>query len=472
MERAKLLLASLKQRPWVQELFTRQQRVIQSRARRKAIRCSRRAGKTVTAGAGLAEALEDADFDEAVVYAARTRGIAKRLIWGKLRRIARDHKRSGWEFSEAELTITNERGGFIIVVGLDKPAEIEKLRGLKIRRFVGDEPATYASLLGELYDEILEPACADLDGDIWLMGTPGPILKGFWYEASRDRRDDEEPSEWELHHWTMFDNPHMKDPIGFLERVMNRKGWSKDNPVVLREYYGLWTSDDDAQVYRYMSSRNDVYAVPGYSLETRSQWVHTLGIDYGMVDACAWVVIASHQHQNEIFAIRAFEKTGLLPEKAADITRSLVAEFDPYVLVGDAGGLGKPYVEAYNQRHLHDATGEAKSIAMIAAEKTEKRAHIELMNGDIRSGRFKLLIPDCAVLAKQMEHLPWADDRREKEHPAYDQHACDAALYAFRHHRSFMHKAPVTPVHTPLTPDTQAWRDLEIAQMSKKWWQR
>lgn len=466
--RLALLMASLAGPPWIGELFGRQRRVLRSGARRKAIRCSRRAGKTVTAASALAEALEEADFDEAVVYAARTRGIAKRLIWAKLRKIQREH-RPAWVVSETELTVTNERGGFILVVGLDKPAEIEKLRGLKMRRFIGDEPATYSSLLEDLYDEILEPACADLDGDVWLMGTPGPILSGFWHDVSRDRRADEEPAEWELHHWTMFDNPHMKDPVGFLERVMKRKGWSKDNPTVLREYYGLWVSDEDAQVYRYLSTRNDVASVPGYNLETRSQWAHAIGVDFGMTDSCAWVVIASHKSSQDVYALRVFKRTDLRTEQAADVTRSLVNEFDPFVLVGDGGGLGKPYVAEYNARHF-------AGIKMLSADKTEKRAHIELMNSDIRVGRFKLLMPECKELAQEWTDLPWANDKREREHPAYPNHASDAALYAWRHHRAFMHRPPEKP-KAKARPDSDEYIEREEREFARQktksedWWE-
>ena len=77
-------------RPWMRELFGHkpQFRVGVSKHRFRAVTCSRRAGKTVLLAALGADALERCGHDEAVVYVARTRQIAKDLIWAKMRRLA------------------------------------------------------------------------------------------------------------------------------------------------------------------------------------------------------------------------------------------------------------------------------------------------------------------------------------------------------------------------------------------------
>lgn len=455
-------------RPWLGDLFKQQRRAILSRARRKAILCGRRSGKTVTAAAKLADALDEADFDEAVVYAARTRAIARRLIWAKLHKLARDHGReSDWTFSETDLTVTNKRGGFILIVGLDKPAEIEKLRGLKIRLFVGDEPATYSSILEPLYDEILEPACADLDGEIWFVGTPGKVLAGFWYGISSGKftrqdedGDDESVEDWEVHHWTMFDNPHMKNPRAFLDRVMRRKGWSEDDATVQQEYFGRWTADDSAQVYRYLPSRNDAQARPKHY--DRDTWAISMAVDFGIGDSFAWSVVGAHRDERCTYTLTSGKVAGLLVDEMAEIVAKVVDEFRPDRLFGDPGGGGKALIDEWNKRWASKAGG----IGMEIAPKAEKLAHIELFNTELRTGRHKFVQPDCKELTTEIELLPWhKPELRTKEHPAYPNDCADSNLYAWRGLFAYMHEAPEKPPHPAIDPNRyDAWetqREIE-----------
>lgn len=453
--------------PWFRILFRQQRRVLRSPSKRKAILCGRRAGKTVAAAAGLADALDVADFDEAVVYAARTRAIAKRLIWAKLHKVARDGGRKDWKFSESELTVTNSKGGFILICGMDKPAEIEKLRGIKLRRFIGDEPATYSAVLEPLYDEILEPACSDLDADIWLMGTPGPILAGFWFNASTQRDGFED---WEVHHWTMFDNPHMANPEGFLARVMKRKGWDLAEPTVQREYYGKWSPDDRAQVYRYVPSVNDHAGLPaGYDPQ---KWVHTVCVDFGVVDDFAWTVEASHPHSEQCYFVENGAGVGLLIDQMAEIVLRLTTAYNVHFLGGDPGGGGKSLIEQWNQRYAAKAGG----MLMVAVEKTEKRANIDIFNSDLRTARLLYCMDACAELATEHTLLPWADAKRLKEHPSYPNNRADSALYTHRHHRAYLHSLPrAEPNTSRLAPDDPIRIAHEERQFQRdsdaEWWQ-
>lgn len=455
-----------RQRPWFKELFREQRSVLRSPARRKAILCGRRAGKTVAAAAALIDALEDAQFDEAIVYAARTRVIAKRLIWGKLHRLAANSGKK-WTFSEADLTITNERGAYLIIAGMDKAVEIEKLRGLKLRLFVGDEPATYTHVLDSLYDEVLEPAAADLDGEIWLIGTPGPILAGFWHSASTGAQGFQD---WHRAHWTMFDNPHMHDPKAYLERVLARKGIDHTDPTIRQEFFGEWVQDDSAQVYRYSADINDHNGLPpGYRPE---KWVHTVCVDFGVVDDFAWTVEASHPNEATSYIVDQGAETGLLIGQMADIVRRMVETYNVHFLGGDPGGGGKSLIEEWNRRYAD----RAGNVLMHVVEKTEKRANIDIYNSDLRTGRIKLCMPTCAGLAKEFSLLPWANASRLKEHPGYPNNRADSALYAHRHHRAYLHALPTRtprPPHT-LDPDDPtriaAEENVYTFGSSRDWW--
>jgi len=183
-----------------------------------------------------------------------------------------------------------------------------------------------------------------------------------------------------------------------------------------------------------------------------------------MVNSTAWTVCASHPHATDTYVVRSFKLPNLLPEQAAEKTHELVEALKPYVLVGDGGGLGKPYITAYNRRYQTN---------MVAANKTEKMAHIRLINGDFQAGRLKLLLPDSETLADELQQLPWADETKDREHPAYDNDACDSLLYAWRHHRAYLHEPPPTKqLPKVLQPDDPEWIAMEKRQLTKRWWER
>lgn len=454
-QRLVTLLAVLKPSPWLRDLFEAQRKVAKSKARYKSVTTSRRGGKTILLCALAAEALEASGPDEATVYLARTRGAAKELLWAKLKAIASAHSLP-WTFHESELRVETLKGGVLLVRGAegsDPEEEREKLRGLKLRRALLDEPATYSGTLKILLRDVIEPAIGDLRGDIIVTGTPGLTQAGSWYEISTGKL-----SKWECHHWTIRDNPFFPDAETYLGNVLTENGWTEDHPTYQREYQGVWSVDESVGVYRFAASRNGIDALPsGYGQD----WTHTIGVDFGMVDDCAWAVLASPPHSQDVFVVKAFKRPNLLPEQAALVTQELVQQYRPVVLVGDAGGLGKPYVEAFNRRF---------GGRMVAAQKSEKLAHIALMNGDFQAGRLKVVMPECEALVEELQTLPWANDNKDKEHPSYANHLCDAALYAARHHRAYLHEPVKVAPSTRMDPDSPEWLEKELSQMNRKWW--
>lgn len=451
-------------KPWKRGLFAKQREVLASRSLRKAVRCSRRSGKTVTASAALCDDLDQAGFDEGVFYAAKTRDVAERLVWGKLSAIAANVP--GWQLSQSKLQIRNERGGYIQLVGLDKPAEIEKLRGPKMRAFHGDEPATYASLLRPLLDEIVEPALGDVRGSITFYGTPGPTLSGYWYEISSGIGD-----AWTLHNWTLRDNPHFRDADGYLAELLKKKGWDEFNPTYRREYMGEWCDDASARVYQYRpgTEYNDAGSIPQ---DYNEDWIHTIGCDFGVTDQTAFEVLASHPHDKTAYVIHDFAQSGLIIDDAADILLSLVRQYKPQILVGDGGGMGKSYIDFWNERRS-DKVG----MAMIPAQKREKRAQMDIINSDFRTRKLRLCQPACKALAAELQALPWEDvETKLREHPLHDNHRSDALLYAHRHHRAYMNSAPDGRKVGYVTPDSDDSLESEEREFAtgagRAWWNR
>lgn len=427
------------------ELFDEQRALLLDESRYLAVCCSRRAGKTHTLSRMIAVALLDCGRNEWVAFCAKTLPIAKGLVWSELEELNRVHK-LGWRMLKQTGEIETAAGGRFILAGISDGSAADKLRGNKYRLVICDEAATYQHYLDGLITPVIEPALADLRGRLVLSGTPGRVCAGFWFKAATGLLP-----KYKRHHWTLRNNPHMPDADAYLRGILSDNNWTEEEPVYRQEYLGEWVDDANALVYAFVRDRN---APKGFQLPEPfdpDTWLVTMGLDFGMDDACAWVVLGSPRDSRKIYVLAARKEWGMLPDQAAKVTAELIAKYIPDKLVGDASG--KPYIEEWNRRHRKD-----DGIPRIRpADKTDKVGSIALMNGDFRGGNL-ILLPEAEAYAVEAQYLPWWDEQRRKEHPSFDNHACDAALYAWKAHRSYR----ATPPETPIT-DQEAIERKRIA---------
>jgi len=145
---------------------------------------------------------------------------------------------------------------------------IEQLRGESYHEIGIDEAAFHQDrVLVQIIDSVIGPR---LLGSLWMIGTPGPVPKGRFYELTRRgtklarlwSERDEHPG-WRgcsLHKWTVAsaiektrDRP-IKDLLEIYEAQKQEildKQWGPDNPARRRELDGEWAADATAQVYSY-----------------------------------------------------------------------------------------------------------------------------------------------------------------------------------------------------------------------------
>jgi hypothetical protein len=90
-------------------------------------------------------------------------------------------------------------------------------------------------------------------------------------------------------------------------------------------------------------------------------------------------------------------------------------------VVVDAGGLGGAYV-----RQMQEL-----GVPAEAAVKSERRAAIEMLRGDILSGTVKVDPRRCRELIDEWQVLQWNEDRSNFDERFAD-HMTDAAIYAHR----------------------------------------
>ena len=429
--------------------------------KKKLARCSRRAGKTHLAAVGLISAAVNND-NLLVPYITLSIKNARRIVWTTLREIERQYA-FGMEFLENSLTVRFPNGSQIIMGGCQDANEIEKFRGPKYALAVIDEAQSIkSSTLATLIDDILEPASLDLDGSIWMFGTPAASAAGFYYDCNNLGK-----SPWESHAWTLMDNPHLPGAKDWLERKKVENHWSESDATYRREYKGEWVRDENSLVYQFNKIRNLAEELPDVDFH------YALGIDLGFVDSTAFVVICWSDIHPETYVLEVSKFTHLTSDDIGKKIRWLDNEYEFERIVADTGGLGKMVVEELSKRF---------SLNILPAQKRAKHDHIELLNSDFKKGKLQILdTEENQLLIDELELLEWDLNERTKgrfiERSDCENHACDAMLYVWRESLAFLHQAET---FQPLLGSDEWFRaeekkmedaaEAKIVQDVDNWW--
>lgn len=456
--------------------FDKQLGFIQSPTKRKAAFCTRRAGKT-EADAAYAVADSLGGPDRICLFVAKTRGRAMDLTWKAVEKLCENHQVE----SKPNLTLARRsfpNGSEIRWTGADNLDELKKKRGDKLWLVIIDEAQDFEfRVLKELIDDVFGPGLEDLGGTICLTGTPGPVCAGYWYGVTRPDIGKREPG-WEVFQWSVLDNPHMAHMKARLPQIKAERKWADDNPTFLREWRGQWVNDVGALFYKFDTERNsykpDVNGFHAYG----PGWSHVRGWDLGRTDSMALVYFGFHPDFPDLYEVYSWKKSGITSDQVMAEARRIELELELSVVasVADTGGLGALVVDEVGQR-----TGEH----FEAAKKTEKGAHVRLMNDDFTAGHIKLIegsaySDEIAVLPKVPD---WDEEKKGKpapEHPRFANHCCDAGLYAWRRAGHFLHEEtedkpePGTPEAYALEAEEMERMEVEAFEKSKgqAWWER
>ena len=175
-------------------LHDKQREVFDDPHRFRIVAAGRRFGKSrLAAWMLLIEALQSDAKD--IFYVAPTFQQAKDIMWGVLKDLGKDVIQSAHE-NTSVLTLVNGRK--IHLKGADRP---DTLRGVGLAFLVIDE---YADIKPNVWEQILRPALADVQGKALFIGTP----KGrnhfydLWQYAEK-----EDDKDWESFHYSSYDNP-------------------------------------------------------------------------------------------------------------------------------------------------------------------------------------------------------------------------------------------------------------------------
>lgn len=145
--------------------------------------------------------------------------------------------------SKAEGIIIFNNGSSIKFCGNSNKSEADKLRGFKARGIVIDE-AAFQINMSYLINDILTPLMADYnDSQIMLISTPPRVPHTYYEKCYRDHG-------WTKYEWYANKNPFIPSFDDFIEELCNKKGISKDSPFILREGYGQFVYDKEAQLFK------------------------------------------------------------------------------------------------------------------------------------------------------------------------------------------------------------------------------
>lgn len=463
-------------------LFPQQRAFVEDPAKLKAAVCSRRAGKSE----GVAHLVLNEMLDRgnvSIPFIALTTAQGKRILWPVLRRL--DHElKLGLKFNENDLTCKAPNGSEVFIRGGSEASELERLRGGKYPLVVIDEAQSYGPHLRTVIKEIVEPAVMDYDGTIALTGTPNASCSGYFFDLTNGRTEEKAS----VHRWTAYDNPWPVYDRGprkgerifpdWIARIFRERNWTDQTPVYQREYLGKWVKDDDSLIYR-IRPFNLIKEMP--EVDDLS---YILGMDFGFVDSTAFCVLAYSVATGRAYVVESYSQAGLIPTAVAAHVEALMERFDFDAMIGDAGGLGKPYVETLKQ---------TMGLNVQAAKKLGKNAHIEFLNGDLLAGVMMIVEPANPYLIHEASLAQWkasslyldsdgkptgrANDTRKIEDPSYSNHILDAWLYAHHYCRPYLFEGelnlplPGTPEYVDLQQEAITLADEEAhRKASTPWW--
>lgn len=360
------------------------------------------------------------------VYLALTKESAKRAIWPELLLVGRALGMDESWFKLHGGTVVLPNGATVLVMGTDDKATIETWRGSKLNRVAIDEMGSQPpEWIAYMVREIVWWCIMRHDGAIALIGTPGLLPDGYWWEQTKPNA----PAPHALHHWTVYDNPGIPHAPEFIEETLRINEWTTASPQYQREVLGQWTPDKTAIVYPYDDEAMSLAVLPtasetGHIVPTNS-WSYTFAANVASPERVAWAVLASNVAVPYVVVVEA-DAALLDPESGALRLRSRLDAYPDADMVIDAGDLGEPHVESLRRRYGFPAA---------PAEKEAKPSAIRDMRGAVMAGSVRALQgPATRTLRDAWKVLGWHPKKSVLHNPAQPEqdHVASAAAYGFR----------------------------------------
>ena len=411
--------------------------------------CTRRAGKSYSAGLKLYKKAYEFP-GSTVLYLALTRDSAKRIMWKDILKDIAKRYDIDIKTNSTALEVHLPNGSIIKLAGADASMkEREKFLGGKYPYVCVDEAGSFANELSDLIYEYLEPAVSDYNGSIDLIGTPTVFWQGFFCKVTEG-----EEKGWSIHKWNTSDNPFMKENWETRLKILKeRNPRVEETPGYKRMYLGIWVRDLDNLIYKFQHDRNLIDKLPTTELAGQ-----VLGMDLGFNDATAYALGQYYYHDENLYVAKTFKQDKQIIDDVVITIKDFINNHDIHTIVID--NASKQVVETLKVRFaLYD-------VVIHAAEKRDKIEFIGIMNSDFIMGRIKLLKSETEDYVTELENLIKDPNKlKTTEHEACDNHICDAGLYMWRFARNFR----AEPEEPEVSEEDQIEIDIEEEVQRKQY---
>jgi hypothetical protein len=500
-ERARVMLAAL---------APKQREMVLDPAPHVSALCPRRAGKTFAAAVAALITGELKPGAISLVISLNLKQL-RRLYWSGsasgLYTLAKKFKLN-LTFNSTYLRWDHENGSVGYLLGCEDDEQMEVMRGMEADLYVIDECKSFApGRLSKLIDDILDPQRSSRDGRIIMIGTPGFLAAGPFWQATNPRAFDPKDPErrpylipfgtkdpwkrsvtedllWSFHTWTAKDNPAKACQNAWRDGQIKRraKKWGDDHPTWMREYLGQWTDIGDGMVFRYSKARADGKCtwVPEYDEHNRivmpaegAPWHFIAGLDLGYEAPTALVVCAYSQRLGQLRVVGEYGKRHMLIH---DIAQMLHDAYETHgqleTIFADKGNLGTTLCNQLVSDH---------GFPIEAVQKREKYDYIELLNAGFEAGEV-LVIPGT-TLEEQLITNAWnldddVDGAKEAlarkgrlvEDKDIPNDFSDALVYAYRgsYHRYRRVDKPTAPQPGDSPEARKKWEREQLAKFRKQ----
>jgi len=374
-----------------------------------------------------------------VFYFAPTNEQGFGIVWEDLLKFNSKFK-LGLEPRVTELAFASGQSRFEIF-GFYNQKDVERARGRKCDLAIVDEAGLGPDWFSYFLSDVLAPTLLDYNGQLVLIGTPGPAASGPFFDACHALEG------WSnQHHWTCAQNPFFagRDP---LAEARQRYHLTPESITYKREWLGQWIVDPDALVY--------YIPPPALRPWDGKAFSHVYGLDLGWNDADA-ISRISISPLRDVSHLTHMEATSQQTNHQLFARlRALQAEYPGPVVFDPAGHATRKTIETF--------AVDAPEIQWVMAEKARKVEFIQQLNDDLRSGKTFVDPQLAALMVKEATRLRWKKPGKLASDAAHSDPG-DAWLYPWRYARDMLRElpgqAPPPVVKTPY--------ELEMERMKRE----
>jgi len=313
-------------------------------------------------------------------------------------------------------------------------AEREKYRGFAWDLIIIDEAQSQPEL-ERFVTEVIKPMLLDTNGQLIISGS-GPRVRGTYWEYFFTN-----PSPGGLRlNWDLSQNPHIHDHKNALARYREDNKLSETDAIYLREGLGKIVYDDDALVFRL--GADNYYTDDDLSAWIRSQPrsdIHFLaGLDYGYVDADAFVIVMYSETSNKKFVIYEYCKPETDVTTLIDAIKSGIAHISDNPLFAEV--VDKSFAIFADTSDQKISMEFARyGIVVANAYKYDKSMAIQMLQSEVRQRN--LMVKRDSIFDRESLRIIFRRQEiegkpsvltREIDDEVYHSDLMDALLYSLR----------------------------------------